>query len=183
MDFRGREANFQEAYCRYAELIEPRDAGRISDEEFEAQRQQLMVQDDKGRRWTKFSRSGGWHYRDGSTWARGIPPGYQEVFPEPASPPARTASPLQPKGAENKENGRRRAPPSVLVAGLGGICPSRHVLESRRRGRYLQRPSRWRLVRPQHSKVRDLRPRPRNAMLEGATFDVAVLEEPTEAGQ
>ena len=83
MDFREREVNFEEADRRYAELRRQRDAGSISDEEFDAQRRQLMVQDDEGRWWAKSCKTGEWHYRDGSTWVRGIPPDYQEGKPEP----------------------------------------------------------------------------------------------------
>jgi hypothetical protein len=81
VDFRRREVNFQEADRRYAELKRQLDAGTISTEEFDAQRQQLMVQDDEGRWWAKSRESGDWHYHDGEGWVRSTPPGYQ-------SPPA-----------------------------------------------------------------------------------------------
>ena len=48
MNFRVREVSFQEADRRYAELTQQHDEGSISDEEFDAQRRQLMVQDDEG---------------------------------------------------------------------------------------------------------------------------------------
>ncbi len=124
MDFRRREVNFQEADRRYAELARQRDAGSISDEEFDAQRQQLMVQDDEGRWWAKLGESGEWHYHDGSTWVRGTPPGYQVTEPistEPISSPAQTTLPLHPKGVGDQEGGRRGVPPWMLKAGLGGI--------------------------------------------------------------
>jgi hypothetical protein len=81
VDFRRREVDFQEADRRYAELARQRDAGSISDEEFDAQRQQLMVQDDEGRWWAKSRETGDWHYHDGEGWVRSTPPGYQ---PPPA---------------------------------------------------------------------------------------------------
>ncbi len=81
MDFRRREVNFQEADRRYAELKRQLDAGTISTEEFDAQRQQLMVQDDEGRWWAKSREAGDWHYHDGEGWVRSTPPGYQ---PPPA---------------------------------------------------------------------------------------------------
>ncbi len=122
MDFRGREESFQEADRRYNELMRQRDAGSISDQEFDAQRRQLMVQDAEGRWWAKIGKSGEWHYRDGSAWVRGTPPGYQVTEPistEPISSPAQTTLLQHPKDVENRENWRRRVPPWMLVAGLG----------------------------------------------------------------
>jgi hypothetical protein len=78
MDFREREGDFQGADRRYAELTRQRDAGSISEEEFDTQRQRLMVRDDEGRWWAKLGVSGEWHYRDAQTWVRGTPPGYRE---------------------------------------------------------------------------------------------------------
>jgi beta-lactam-binding protein with PASTA domain len=83
MDFKEREVDFQGADRRYAELTRLRDAGSISEEEFDALRQRLMVRDDQGRWWAKLGESGEWHYRDDKTWIRGTPPGYrEEVLPE-----------------------------------------------------------------------------------------------------
>lgn len=129
MDFREREANFQEAFQeadrRYSELFRQRDAGNISDEEFNSQGQQLMVQDPEGRWWAKRGESREWHYHDGSTWIRGTPPGYEEVAHEPPaeSSPTETPSSSQAKGVKSRENGRRRrVSPWVLVVGLGGLA-------------------------------------------------------------
>lgn len=76
MDFREDKIDFQEADRRYAELKRRRDSGTISDEEFDAQRQQLMVQDDEGRWWAKSRKTGEWNYHNGNAWVRGTPPGY-----------------------------------------------------------------------------------------------------------
>jgi hypothetical protein len=122
MDFRKREIDFREADLCYAELTRQRDAGSITDEEFDTQRQQLTVQDDEGRWWTKRGEIGEWHYRDGGTWLRSTPPGYQEVIPEPttASSPAQTPPP--PKDIENGKTRPRRMPLWIPVVGLGGIA-------------------------------------------------------------
>jgi hypothetical protein len=123
VDFRVRELSFQEADRRYAELTRQRDDGSISDEEFDAQRRQLMVQDDEGRRWAKIGKSGDWHYRDGGAWVRDTPPGYQEATPEPMADvsPSQTPSSSHPEDVENGENERRKMPLWIPVAGLGGV--------------------------------------------------------------
>jgi uncharacterized membrane protein len=120
MDFGEREVDFREADRRYAELKRQLDAGSISTEEFAAQRQQLMVQDDEGRWWAKLGESGEWYYHDGSTWTPDTPPGHQEVI-EPTDSPAQTPSPQHPTGAENGESGRRRVARWIPVAGVVGI--------------------------------------------------------------
>ena len=124
MNFKVRELSFQEADRRYAELTQQHDEGSISDEEFDAQRRQLMVKDDEGVRWAKIGKSGEWHYRDGGAWVRGTPQGYQEATPEPMTDgsPSQTLSSLHPKDVENAENGRRKIPLWISVAGLGGIA-------------------------------------------------------------
>src|SRR5215216_4075136 len=97
MDFREHEIGFQEADRRYAELKRQRDTEIIGDEEFEARRQQLMVQDDEGRWWAKFGKSGEWHYRDGGTWVRGTPPVYQEAIAEPPTEGSLAQAPFPPR--------------------------------------------------------------------------------------
>ena len=79
----GREIDFREADRRFAEAKRQFDAGSISDEEFDAQRLRLMVEDDEGRWWARSRKSGEWNYYDGSAWVRGAPPGYQS----PLAPP------------------------------------------------------------------------------------------------
>jgi hypothetical protein len=116
----GREVDFREADRRYAELKRRLDAGTISNEEFAAHRQQLMVQDDEGRWWAKLGESGEWYYHDGSTWVQGTPPGNQEVV-EPTGSPAQTPSTPYPEGAEDGENGRRKVAHWIPVAGVVGI--------------------------------------------------------------
>jgi adenine/guanine/hypoxanthine permease len=62
---------------RYAELKHQHDSGTLSTEEFDAQLEQLRVQDDQGHWWTKSRETGGWHYHDGDTWVQGTPPAYR----------------------------------------------------------------------------------------------------------
>jgi hypothetical protein len=122
VDFRESELDFQEADRRYAELTRQRDAGSISYEEFDMQRQRLMVRDVEGRWWAKLGESGEWHYREGSTWIQGAPPSNQEVIPKPSSSPSQTSSPPHPRGAEDKEKGRRRKLWAPAAIGLVGVA-------------------------------------------------------------
>jgi hypothetical protein len=68
------EMDFREADARRIELKGQRDAGNISDEEFDNQLLQLMVQDADGRWWAKSRKTGQWHYKDGDTWVPDTPP-------------------------------------------------------------------------------------------------------------
>ena len=75
MDFSEREIDFREADRRYVELKRQFDSGSISEEEFDAQYQELTVEDDEGRLWVKSRETGEWQYRDGRSWTPGTPPG------------------------------------------------------------------------------------------------------------
>ena len=77
MEHKERKIEFREADRRCAELKQQHHAGVISDEEFDAQRKQLMVQDDEGRWWAKGREADEWYYRDESGWVKGTPLGYQ----------------------------------------------------------------------------------------------------------
>jgi hypothetical protein len=82
--------NFQEADRHYAELKRQHDEGTLSTEEFDAQLQQMMVRDYKGRWWAKSRQTGDWHYHDGTAWRRADP--QHGEAPEMAGPshPERT---------------------------------------------------------------------------------------------
>jgi PASTA domain/Short C-terminal domain len=124
MDFREDKIGFQEADRRYAELKRRRDSGTISDEEFDAQRQQLMVQDDEGRWWAKSRKTGEWNYHNGNAWVRGTPPNYDKVVSKHAnnSSPAQASYSSRSGGTENGEHRRRKVSPWVLTAlGLAGL--------------------------------------------------------------
>jgi hypothetical protein len=89
VDFRDRGESFEDADRRFAELARQRDAGSISEEQFEAQRQQLMVRDADGNWWAKLGQSGEWYRREGGDWERANPPGHPEAdlaqYPSPAT--------------------------------------------------------------------------------------------------
>src|SRR3712207_7455389 len=84
MDFSEREMDFGEADRRYVELKRQLDSGIISEEEFDAQYQELTVEDDEGRLWVKARDTGEWQYRDGRSWTPGTPPGYRSLMTPPA---------------------------------------------------------------------------------------------------
>ena len=114
--------DFQEAERRYAELKRQFDAGTIGVDDFNAERQRLMVQDDEGHWWARSPNNDKWNYYDGSAWVSGTPPGYQEATPEPTDSPKQTLSSSHPEGVENGKNGRQRVLPWIPVAGLAGIA-------------------------------------------------------------
>ena len=115
MEYRESEIGFREADRRFAETKRQLDAGSISEEEFDAQRQRLMVQDDEGRWWAKSRKTGEWNYHDGSAWVRGAPPGYQ---PPPAPPAESAPDPRSRLGkGERLPSSRATLPGSALVQG------------------------------------------------------------------
>jgi hypothetical protein len=118
LNLRGGKMDFQEAERRCAELKRQFDAGTIGVDDFNAERQRLMVQDDEGRWWCRSADNDEWNYYDGSAWVPGTPPGYQEATPEPTDSPTQTLSPSHP---EDVENGRQRVPSWIPVAALAGI--------------------------------------------------------------
>ena len=76
MQFGEQSTSFSEADRCYAEFRRQRDTGTISDGEFNARLQDLMVQDQDGQWWTKESETGRWMYHNGTDWIPGNPPGY-----------------------------------------------------------------------------------------------------------
>jgi hypothetical protein len=131
VDYEKRDINFLEADSRYAELKRQLDAGSISNEEFDAQLQQLTVQDNEGRLWVKSRKTGEWHYHDGRAWTRGTPPGYQppaastpdpQSQPEPGEQLLPSQTPLPGSAAtQGRERGKQRRDVlygALLTAGI-----------------------------------------------------------------
>jgi len=58
MDFAQVETRFKELKGKY-------DAGALTEEEFKAQLQELMIQDEQGRWWIIGYETGQWYYHDG----------------------------------------------------------------------------------------------------------------------
>src|SRR5215217_2866711 len=69
--------DFQEADRRYVELKRQFIAGTIGVDEFNAERERMMVLDDEGHWWARSPENDEWNYYDGSAWVPGTPPGYR----------------------------------------------------------------------------------------------------------
>ena len=79
--------NFQEAEGEYKNLKARLDAGVLTEDQFEARLQAVMVQDQQGRWWTIGGATGQWYVHDGVNW----------VIGEPSAPT--TPPPTRPSGA------------------------------------------------------------------------------------
>ena len=105
MSFDEGKITFQEADRRYAKLRREQESGSLSNEEFDAELKQLMVQDPEGRWWAKSPTTGEWHYHDGTAWVKGTPPGYQVPQAAPEDQPETQQS----ESVEAQESARRVA--------------------------------------------------------------------------
>jgi hypothetical protein len=81
--------DFREVDRVYAELKQRQESGDLTQEEFDEQLKQLMVQDKEARWWVKSRTTGEWHYYDGTTWIKDTPPGYEPIQAGPSTSPAR----------------------------------------------------------------------------------------------
>lgn len=79
--------DFQEADRRYAKITRRQETGGLTQEEFDEELKQLMVQDEEGRWWAKSRTAGEWYYHDGTAWIKDTPPGYQPPQAAPADQP------------------------------------------------------------------------------------------------
>jgi hypothetical protein len=78
MDFSQVEAEFQKLKAQFK-------AGTITEAEFKARLQDLMIQDEQGCWWMIGYETGQWYYHDGEKWVRGEPP--RVAVPAPPTPP------------------------------------------------------------------------------------------------
>jgi len=116
--------NFQQADRRYVDLKQQYDNGSLSAEAFEAQLEQLMVHDEEDRWWSKHPETGEWHYFNGDTWVRGIPPAYEKDIPEVTTkkaPTEPTSAPYPGDISNGEEHRRRGLPRGLVAAGLIGM--------------------------------------------------------------
>ena len=97
--------DFREADRRYAEITRRQETGILTQEEFDEELKQLMVQDEAGRWWAKSRTAGEWYYHDGTAWVKDTPPGYQAPQAAPADQPETE----QPERLDSQEQARRVA--------------------------------------------------------------------------
>ena len=83
MTFTETEAEFRQLKTQY-------DAGDLSETDFKARLEELMVQDEQGRWWMIGYETGQWYVHDGEKWVRAEPPASQ------SQPTATTAPPDKP---------------------------------------------------------------------------------------
>jgi hypothetical protein len=76
-----KSRSFEESDRRYVEIKRRYEAGTLTDEEFDEQLKQLMVQDQEGRWWSKTRITGDWYYHDGTAWIKDTPPVYKPKHP------------------------------------------------------------------------------------------------------
>lgn len=99
--------DFQEAERRYAEIKQRHEAGTLTNEEFDEQLKQLMVQDQEGLWWVKSRGTGDWYKHDGTAWIKDTPPGY-----EPLQAASQVTSP--PRGGQSTTPARVPTSPRTI---------------------------------------------------------------------
>lgn len=77
MDFSQVEAEFRRLRGQF-------EAGTLTEDEFKAQLQELMIQDKQGRWWMLGYETERWYYHDGQAWVQAEPPPLAKTPPEPA---------------------------------------------------------------------------------------------------
>ena len=101
MDFSQVAAEFQRLKAQY-------DAGTLSEADFKAQLQDLMIQDEQGRWWMIGAETGQWYVHNGEKWERGEPLTAQRpaVMPSDISDSPR---PTEPRADPVKKNEKQVA--------------------------------------------------------------------------
>ena len=85
--------SYSDVQARYRELKVQFDAGTLSEDDFKAQLEELMFQDERGRWWILGYETGDWYVYEGEEWVRAeppertIPPVAQPTHGTPAEPP------------------------------------------------------------------------------------------------
>jgi hypothetical protein len=92
-EFEDQGVDFREVDRVYAELKQRQESGDLTQEEFDEQLKQLMVQDEEGRWWVKSRRTGEWHYYDGTAWIKDTPPHYEQFQGGTSTTHARAPTP------------------------------------------------------------------------------------------
>jgi len=66
--------DFAQVETKYKDLKTKYDAGAITEDEFKAQLEELMIQDEEGKWWMIGYETGQWYYHDGQKWVQSEPP-------------------------------------------------------------------------------------------------------------
>lgn len=82
---------FSQSETEYRRLRDQLDSGQLSEAEFKARLQDLMVEDEQGRWWMIGYETGQWYVHDGEKWLPAQPPGL--VPPQVAEPSMAAAEP------------------------------------------------------------------------------------------
>ena len=93
---------FAEIEAQFRQLKTQYDAGDLSEADFKARLQDLMIQDEQGRWWMIGYETGQWYVHDGEKWVQREPPPVAEAeaqvteAPQSAAPVAPAAAPAAP---------------------------------------------------------------------------------------
>jgi hypothetical protein len=69
--------NFKDAEEKFKQIKSQFISGILSEAEFKARLEEMMIQDEEGKWWMIGFESGQWYFNDGTSWVRSDPPGYQ----------------------------------------------------------------------------------------------------------
>jgi len=105
MDFAQVEAKFKELKRKY-------DTDLITEEEFKAQLEELMIEDEEGQWWMIGYETGQWHYHDGEKWVQAELP-----KPTPPAPPHLAKLPSAPSLFQ-EESFLLHFLPTLVAAGI-----------------------------------------------------------------
>lgn len=104
--------DFFQVEAAFAELKGHYEAGDLTEEEFKAELQKLMIQDEQGRWWMIGYETSQWYYHDGEKWVQEEPP-----RPEPTAPPAHPQHPEASAPTAGSPSGPTAAAPPVPKVG------------------------------------------------------------------
>ena len=123
--------NFAQVESEYRRLKAQVAAGQISEDEFKAKLQELMIQDEQGRWWVIGFETGQWYVHDGKTWVQGQPPSLAassevaaaEARTEPVASPPVASLPVAPLAQKQPAapSGRKPWPWIALALLVVGI--------------------------------------------------------------
>jgi hypothetical protein len=121
--------NFQDAEKTYRDLKQQHAAGKLTDEDFEAQVAKLSHQDAQGHWWQLGVETGEWYMHDGEKWNMAKPPP-APVAPAAPPPPADSGAAVEGGAAQKNTRGsvlparRKRAAPAGRGNGEGLPTPT-----------------------------------------------------------